>query len=144
MCRRPRLPLRITLLLWLVLIITALNLVRLLTAAAWRHTLETYVPGALVTYIAISGAAWVLVGLFVLWYFWRGGRRTRTVFLLAAVSYGVWILADRLLMQPHLLGNWLFALLTTVLLIGYTAAVVMDPHNQTYFRKETYERKPEE
>jgi hypothetical protein len=138
------LPLRITLLLWLVLIITALNLVRMFTAMAWRQTLESYLPGAVVTYIAVSGASWVLAGLFVLWYFWRGGRRTRTVFLLAAGSYGIWIWADRLIMQPHLLGNWQFELLATALLIGFTAAVVTDPHNQTYFRKETYERKPEE
>lgn len=131
-------------LLWLVLIITALNLVRVLTAVAWRHTLETYVPGAVVTYVAISGAAWVLVGLFVLSYFWRGGRSTRTVLLIAAGSYAIWIWVDRLFMQPHLLGNWLFELLATALLIGYTAVVVIDPHNQTYFRKETYERKPEE
>lgn len=144
MYRRTRLPLRITLLLCLVLIITVFNAVRLATALSWRATLETYLPAATVNYVAISGAIWSALGTFVIWSFWRRNRSTRLVILLAAGCYAAWAWADRLFVQSELRTNWLFALVATSLLIGYTAAVVLDPRNQPYFRKENYERKPEE
>ena len=144
MARKSRLPLRITLLLWLVLIITVLNGVRLITAIAWRGVLASYmpVPGAL--YVGVTGALWTVTGFFVLWSFWRGAFRTRRVILIAAGCYTAWAWGDRLLVQAEPRANWLFSLLATILLLVYTAAVVLDDRNETYFRKETYERKPEE
>ena len=130
-------------LLWLVLIITALNAVRLATAIAWRSILAAYAPSPGALYVAVTGAVWTLAGLFLLWSFWRGGRWTRPAFLIIGVCYAGWAWADRLFVQAEPPINWLFALLATILLLGYMAAVVLDPRNQPYFRKETYERKPE-
>jgi hypothetical protein len=132
------------LLLWLVLIITALNVVRLITAIAWRGPLASYMPVPGPVYVAVTGAIWALTGLFVLWSFWRGRYRTRWVLLIAAGSYAAWVWVDRLFVQAEPRADWLFTLLATILLLGYMAAVVLDPRNESYFRKETYERKPEE
>lgn len=144
MFRRPRLPLRITLLLWLVLIITALNAVRLITAIFWGRTLQPYISLPGVYYVAISGGVWTLAGLLVLGSFWRRARYTHLVFLAGAVCYTSWLWADRLLLQSAPSANWPFMLAGTIVLLGYTAAVVLDPRNRAYFRKESYERKPEE
>ncbi len=140
MTTQSRLPLRITLLLWLVLIITAWNIVRLVSGIAWRETLEIYAPHPGVLYVALTGAIWTLVGLFTLWSFWRGERWTRSLIVTAAALYSAWIWVDRLFFQAKTQANWPFTLLLTVLLLVYTAAVVLDPRNRIYFRKETYER----
>jgi len=144
MVRRRRLPFRITLLLTLVLIITVLSAVRLFTAIAWRTTLDLYLGSPEVIYIAVTGALWTLVGGFVFWSFWRGGRHVREVFLGVSIAYSAWAWADRLVVQEMPRANWLFALVVTILLLACVAAVVLDPRNLSYFRKETHERKPEE
>ncbi len=136
-------PFRITLLLGLVLITTALSLVRLLTAIDWKNTLEAYVSPLLVFYIGISGAIWTLVGIFVLWSYWRGGRYTRTIFVVSALLYATWSWLDRFLIQASPPSNWLFDLVVTLVLLGFTLFVVLDPHNLPYFRRETHERKRE-
>ena len=131
-------------LLWLVLIITALNVVRLATALAWQKTLSSYLVFPGVAYVAITGGIWVAVGLFLLWSFLRRSAWTRTAFLAGAGAYAAWAWADRIFIRAEPPSNWLFALLVTIFLLGFTAVVVLDRHNQSYFRKETYEREPEE
>ena len=140
--RRIGLPLRITLLLILVLITTVWSAVRLLTAIAWSGTLQTYESGPLVLYAAATGAFWTLAGGFILWSFWRGKRYTRLALLAAAGGYALWAWIDRLVIQPGAHANWRFALLTTAVLLIYTAAVALDPHNRIFFDRESYDRKP--
>ena len=136
MSKTSRFPFRITLLVWLVLITTVWNVVRLATAWFWRNNLETYTPHPGVLYIAITGLIWALVGLLVLWSFWRGIRWTRSIFLIAACAYCAWVWADRLIAQNHLQANWPFDLLITAVLLGFTAYEVLDTRNEIYFSKE--------
>jgi hypothetical protein len=136
-------PFRITLLLGLVLITTAFNLARLVTALAWRNTLEAYLSPLGVLYIGVTGAFWTLLGIFVLWSYRRGGRYTRLVFVVSAGLYAVWYWIDRLFVQVAPLPNGLFALAMTMVLLGFTGFVVLDPRNLPYFRRETHERKRE-
>ena len=130
-------------LLGLVLIITILSTVRLFTALAWRSVLGTYLPTELVFYVAFSGAIWTIVGSFVLFSFWRRARYTKPILLAAAGLYAAWGWADRLLVQRGEHTNWAFALIGTVILLAFVAVVLLDPRNQPYFRKERYDRKPE-
>ncbi len=137
------LPFRITLLLWLVLIITALSAVRALTAIGWHGVLLSYLPLSTVYYIGITGAVWMLAGLFVLWSLLRRRRWARDGLLAAALSYTAWKWADRFFVQLGPRPNWLFELVLTALLLGFTLAVILDPRNLQYFGRESYERKPE-
>lgn len=143
MRQRRRFPSRITLLLWLVLIITASSAIRAYAGIAWRSALLAYVPANIVTYIAVSGAFWTGVWLVVFWCFWRAVHYTRQIVVGSAVLYAAWMWIDRLLVQAGPAPNWPFALVATILLLGYTFAIVLDPRNKDFFRKETYERKPE-
>ena len=135
MLKHSRLPTRITLLLWLVLIITAWNFIRLVTSITWHGTLETYAPRPGPFYIGVTGATWTLAGLCILWGFIRGARWTRMVLLIASFAYSVWDWADKLFVQAQLRANWQFDLLTTILLFSFMSVVVLDPHNQIYFMK---------
>jgi hypothetical protein len=122
-------------LLWLVLIITAWNIVRLITSFAWRDTLETFAPRPGPLYIGVTGAIWTLSGLFLIWGFIRGARWTRLALWAAGVVYSGWVWTDKLLVQTQLRANWPFDLVATILLLGYTSVIVLDPHNQIYFMK---------
>jgi hypothetical protein len=127
-----RLPLRITLLLWLVLIITAWNLIRLVTSIGWYDTLNTYAQRPGPFYIGVTGAIWTLIGLFLFWGFIRGAGWTRMAILAAGFIYGAWLWLDKLFIQPQLRVNWPFDLLITIILLGFITAVVLDPHNKIY------------
>ncbi len=138
---RRRLPFPLTLLFLLILLITGLQAVRLITSIAWRNTLELYAPNPGPFYIGASGAFWLLTGLFLLWSIWSGARWNRAAILLASGLYAAWVWADRLFVQAQMRANWPFDLAVTILLLAYTAAVVLDPRNRIYFEREAYERK---
>ncbi len=140
---RRRLPFRITLLMALVLIVTVLSAVRLLTAFAWQKTLEMYAPAGLVLYTGIAGAFWTLVGLGLFWAFRRRVRYLRLILLVSVGAYAAWAWIDRIFVQSSLRNNWPFDLLLTLVLVAFAAWVILDRRNQPYFRRETYERQPE-
>ena len=135
MNQHPKLPLRITLLLWLVLILTAWNIVRFATSLGWRDTLVTYAvrPGPF--YIGLTGAIWTILGCVLLLGFTRGANWSRVSILVSGIAYFIWFWIDRLFVQPLLRANWPFDLLITVVILGFTIAVALDPDNQNYFLK---------
>ena len=127
-------------LLWLVLCFTAWNVARATTSVIWHDTLEAYAPKPGPIYIGVTGAIWTLTGLFLLWSFWRGVRGTRRALLIASGLYAAWAWIDRIFIQTQMRANWPFALLITIILLAFVAAVVLDPHNDIYFEREAYER----
>lgn len=137
---RKKLPVSLNILILLILLSTVWQAVRFATAIAWRDTLGTYAPNPGPVYIAASGALWTGVGLFVLWSFWRGFRWTRAAILIASAGYGAWSWADRLLVQSQNEANWPFDLAVLILLLVFTAVVVLHPHHRIYFEREAYER----
>jgi hypothetical protein len=140
MRNRSNLPFRITLALCLVLIMTAWNLARLWTSIAWRSTLEIYAssPGPL--YIGLTGALWGAVGALLAWATWSRQRWALQALLGASAAYAAWAWADRLMVQAQIGANWPFAILMTVVVLGYVIAVAIDPRNRAYFGKEAHER----
>src|ERR1700690_1126640 len=122
-----KLPLRITLLLWLVLIITSWNMVRLATSIGWHVTLETYAPWPGPFYIGLTGAIWSLIGMVLFWGFLISASWTRLALLIGGYLYSIWFWVDRLFVQSQVRANWLFDLLATIILLGFATAVVLDP-----------------
>jgi len=135
-----RLPMRITLLLWLVFYLTCWQVVRLIGGIAWSKALNTYEasPGAL--YISASGAAWAGAGIFLLWSMWRGKRWTRTAFLAVTASYATWFWFDRLFVQIRPRANWPFAAAVTVVILLFTLVVILNPRYRNFFEREHYDR----
>ena len=138
---RPRLPFRITLILWVVLTSTAWNVVRVWTGISWRIPLAAYArePGPL--YVAVSGAVFVLLGVSVLWGFWRREWWAARALLLGAWIYVLWVWADRLIFQTQDRSNWPFAAVLTAAFLAWTTIVALDKRNQAYLGKEANERK---
>jgi len=119
-------PLRVTLLQWLVLILSAWNGLRVWTALAWMNVLDEFSASPPPIVAAISGGVWVLVGIVLLWVI--GQKKPWAWILLtgAASAYSVWYWVERLAWQsPH--PNWLFAVivnLTGMLFILFNAKLL--------------------
>jgi hypothetical protein len=144
MSRFRRLPWSTTLALCLVLICTCDNLVRLWTGIAWRTLLQEYAPHPGALYVAFTGALFSVVGLLILWAFWRRLWWTPRALLLGTWLYAAWFWADRLLLQSQEQANWPFVLVVTLILLSFLTTVSVDPRNPGYFGKEEYGREFED
>jgi hypothetical protein len=136
--------LRVTLLSWLVLSLTAWNAAGLFTAVAWVGVLSEFGTWTGTLYIAAARGLWTCTGCFLLWGLRRRKSWTRKALLLAAALYPTWAWVDRLFIRNGVAPNWPFNLSVTLVLLGFTTWVVLDPKNITFFRREAYERQPED
>lgn len=111
-------PLRVTLLAWAVLSLTAWNTFRLWTAIAWRDVLGEFAshPGPL--YIGATGAFWIALGLTNLWALTARKSWTPRLLTASAMGYTAWYWTDRLFLQAER-ANWPFTLVVNLFLLGW-------------------------
>jgi hypothetical protein len=130
-----KLPLRVTLLLWLVLILTAWNVLRLWTSIAWHNVLVEYSaqPGPIL--VDLAAAIWVAVGFAVIWGIWRNKPWTAKLLLWATTGYTIWYWAERLIWQAPR-PNWPFAVILNLL------ALILIIFATRSLAREAYDRKP--
>lgn len=133
-------PSSVTSLLWLVLTLTAWNLLRLGTSISDWNLLAEFAPQPGPIYIAFTASIWTLSGLAT----WRLIRhrqpRARAAASVLAVGYATWWWADRLLFQ-RANPNWPFALAATLILLILTAIPLLAPKTIAYFnQRETNEQ----
>jgi hypothetical protein len=138
------LPLRITLVLWVVLITTAWNTARAATSIAWSRLLAKYAahPGPL--YIGLTGAVFALAGAAILWAFWRRAGWAPAALIAGSWIYVAWGWGDRLIFQGQSRTSWPFAAVVTALALLWISAVALDGRNRAYFGKEANGRKFED
>jgi hypothetical protein len=109
---------RVTLVLWLVLILTAWNTLRVWTSLAWHNTLSEFSAQPIPIIITISGIVWVVIGLAILWGIWQNKAWTMKLLLGAAAGYTVWYWCERLIWQTPR-PNWLFAVIVNLVLLVF-------------------------
>jgi hypothetical protein len=129
-----RRPFSVTILLWLVLSLTAWSGLRLYSAIQWWGTLQEFAspPGPL--YIAISAGVWLAASFLLLWGMWQVKAWIRYALLGAGATLAVWYWSDRLLLQRPS-GNWPFVLVLTILLLAVLVVCVFAPGTKTFFSK---------
>jgi len=132
---RSRLPFRVTVLTWTVLILTGWNAVRLWAGIAWKARLAEFVSRPSPLYIGVTGVLWTALGLSVIWAIWQHRRGARRFIFTGAVIYTTWYWADRLLLQQER-SNWPFTAALNLLLLIY----VFFSTKSGYFQREDYER----
>ena len=115
MAEHPKRPLFVTILALVVLSIAALHLMRLIQAISlWEFLSE--LPDVSPTYLALSGAVWVLLGLGLAWGLWQGLAGAPLAARLLSLAYVLYKWIERLVMsrldggQP----DWPFALAVTL------------------------------
>lgn len=79
----------------------------------WK-TLAQY--GAHPLYIAITGATWLIVGLFLVWSLWLGKSWGWVATLASLIGYTAWYWVDLLVLQgSH--ANWPFILIVNIVFL---------------------------
>jgi hypothetical protein len=81
-------PFGVTLFLWMVLCLSAWGLLRLLATLRSWEVLERFNSRLSPQYLAFTGAAWMIVGVVLLWGLWAGKRWT---YLAIPISIFVWL-----------------------------------------------------
>jgi hypothetical protein len=127
-------PIRITLLLLMVLFITAWNFLRMWTALSWQNVLNEFSSNPPAYAIYISGGIWGIIGLMLIWSIWQVKAWTRKLLLGASAGYTVWYWGERILWQmPR--PNWPFAVILNLVVIIFILFV------SKLLTKEAYEQK---
>ena len=125
---------RVTLLLWLVLSLTAWNALRVWTSIAWRTVLQEFSSQPAYTVIAISGAIWMVTGMILAWSIWQRKAWAAKLLLGASAGYTVWYWSERLIWQnPH--PNWTFAVIVNLVVLGFILFTTKSLSREAYEQK---------
>src|SRR5512141_2255525 len=106
-------PFGVTLLLWLVLTLSAWGAVRLFAALRWWDVLSEFGARLSPLYLSIAGAGWVVVGAVLLWGLFGGKPWIRWAI---PVSISLWLVAywvERMFFESPR-ENLLFALMASI------------------------------
>ncbi|HET8580564.1 MAG TPA: hypothetical protein VFL31_06165 [Nitrospiraceae bacterium] len=133
-------PFGVTLLLWLVLSLSAWGAIRLLAALRWWEILYEFEARLSPLYLAITGAGWALIGGVLLWSIWSAKAMA---YWAIPGAIGLWILEywiERSL-APLSRANLEFSIVTSMLLLFVTAIITLNRSTQIYFmRSEAHEQ----
>jgi hypothetical protein len=127
-------PFCVTILLWLVLSLTAWSGLRLYSTLQWWSTLLEFASPPGPFYIAISGAVWLIASLLLLWGLWQAKAWARYALLGAGAAFSVWYWCDRIVFQMPSV-NWPFALAANIILFTFIVACTFVPGTRTFFSK---------
>jgi hypothetical protein len=133
-------PFGVTLLLWLVLSLSAWGAVRLIAALRWWNVLNEFDARLNPLYLSITGAGWIVAGAVLLWGMFSG--KLWTSFAIPA-SIFVWVIqywVERLFFEvPR--ANILFALTLSLLLFIVTLISAFNRKTKEFFiRSEEHEQ----
>jgi hypothetical protein len=137
-------PFGVTLLLWLVLSLSAWGVVRLLATLRWWDVLNEFGASLSPLYLSISGIGWAVVGVVLLYGLFSGRPWTR---LAIPISIFLWLLGywiERLFFESPR-ANFPFALMASVLLLAVTLVSALNRNTKKFLiRSEEYEQPNED
>ena len=132
-------PFGVTLLLWLVLSLSAWGVVRWLAALRWWDVLIEFEARLSPLYLSITGAAWVLVGAVLLWGLFSGKRWTWPGIPLAVLLWLLEYWIERMFFESPR-ANLPFAVIASILLLTVTLVSALNQRTKTFlYRSEEHE-----
>jgi hypothetical protein len=139
----PKRPLGVTLLLWLVLSLSAWGVVRLLGALRWWDVLNEFGARLNPFYLSITAASWIVAGAVLLWGLFGGKSWIR---LAIPVCIGLWIVeywVERIFFESPR-ANFLFALMLSILLFTVTLVSALNRKTKTFLVRSEEHEQPNE
>jgi hypothetical protein len=133
-------PFGVTLLLWLVLSLSAWGAVRVFAALRWRNVLNEFGARLSPLYLSITGAGWAVVGVVLLWGLFTGKAWTRWAISISSLLWltGYWI--ERIFFESSR-ENLYFALIVSILLLMVTFISAFNRKTRKFFiQSEEYEQ----
>lgn len=138
----PRRPFRVTLLLWLVLSLSAWGLLRFAAALHWWDVLYDKEARLSPLYLSITGAGWSVAGIVLLWSLWS---RKRWAYLAVPVSAFLWLVEywiERIFFQA-LRPNLAFTIFASVLIVLIPMGLAFHRKTKSYLTKSEEHEQPE-
>jgi hypothetical protein len=136
-------PFGVTLLLWLVLSLSAWGAVRLFGAFRWWNVLNEFGARLSPLYLAVTGAGWILVGGVLLWRLFTGKSWAR---LAIPASIFLWMMeywVERTFFESPR-ANFLFALIASILLLVVTFVSAFNRKTKRFFIRSEEHEQPNE
>jgi hypothetical protein len=136
-------PFSVTLLLWLVLSLSAWGLVRLIAALRWWDLLNEFGARLSPLYLSSTGACWIIAGTVILWGLF-GGRPWTRLAIFSAICVGLiqyWI--ERIFFESAR-ANLVFALIASILLFIVTLISAFNRKTQEFFIRSEEHEQPNE
>jgi len=133
-------PFGVTLLLWLVLSLSAWGGVRLIAALRWWNVLNEFEARLSSLYLFITGAGWVVVGAVLLWGLFSGKLWVRLAIPIAIALWLAEYWIERIFFESPR-ANLSFALIMSLLLFSLTLVSVFNWRTEEFFiRSEEHEQ----
>ena len=133
-------PFSVTLLLWLVLSLTAWGAVRLLAALRWWNVLNEFGARLGPLYLFVTGAGWIAAGIVLLWGLFSAKLWTYRVILIAVCLWLAEYWVERLFFESSR-ANLPFALIASFLLLVLTLMSAFNRRTKEFFiRSEDHEQ----
>ena len=133
----------VTLLLWLVLSLSAWGVVRLLGALRWWNVLNEFGARLSPLYLSTMGVVWIIVGIALLWGLFSGKSWARVAI---PTSIFVWIMEywiERIFFESPR-ANFLFALVASILLFIVTFSSAFNQKTKKFFIRSEEHEQPNE
>ena len=130
----PQRPFGVTLLLWMVLSLSAWGAIRSFAALRWWDVLYEFKASLSPVYLCITGAAWGVAGIVLLWSMWKGRPWSRVAILVSVILWLAEYWIERLFFQASR-ANLPFALILSALLLAVTLASTLNRHTKDFFTK---------
>ena len=125
-------PFGVTLLLWMVLSLSAWGLIRLFAALRWWDVLYEFDASLNPFYLSITGAIWGIAGVVLLWSIWRGKAWSRLAILVSVVLWLSEYWMERVFFQAPR-ANLVFALVLSALLLAVTFTITLNRNTKNFF-----------
>jgi hypothetical protein len=127
-------PFGVTLLLWMVLSLSAWGAIRSFAALRWWDVLYEFKASLSPVYLFITGAAWGVAGIVLLWSMWNGKPWSRVAILASVILWLAEYWIERLFFQASR-ANLPFALILSALLVAVTFASTLNRRTKNFFTK---------
>jgi hypothetical protein len=136
-------PFGVTLLLWLVLSLSAWGAVRLFAAFRWWNVLNEFGTHLSPLYLSITGAGWLIVGAMLLWSLFSAKAWARPAI---PISIFLWVMeywVERMFFESPR-ANFFFALSLSSLLFIATSVSAFNQKTKRFFIKSEEHEQPNE
>jgi glucose dehydrogenase len=127
-------PFSVTLLLWMVLSLSAWGAIRSFAALRWWDVLYEFNASLGPLYLLITGVLWGVVGVFLLWSIWSGKAWSRIEIIISMLLWLAEYWVERLFFQSPRV-NLPFALILSALLLAVTFASALNRSAKNFLTK---------
>ena len=127
-------PFSVTLLLWMVLSLSAWGAIRSFAALRWWDVLHEFHARLSPLYLLVTGIFWGIAGVVLLWSLWSGKAWSRLALLASILLWLAQYWIERLFFQSPR-ANLPFAVVLSVLFLAVTFAITSNRYTKNFLTK---------